>query len=125
MVMTMDRLTTAFHRMGRRCSCSKRASKERDRPSPPDNGTRSSPPETGTSVTRSLSELRAGRGHRAAGSAFRHGHCGSQQEVGTPEITLQSGLHAVHHVADGEPGVLVHHDEGAPVAPPEAGTGTD
>src|ERR1700730_17303535 len=124
MVMTMDRLTTAFHRMGRRCSCSNRASNERDRPSPPDNGTCSSPRETGTSVTRLLSELRAGRGHRAADSAFRHGHGGSQHEVGAPEITLKSGLHAVHHITDGEPGVEVHHDERAPVAAPEAGTRT-
>ena len=46
---------------------------------------------------------------------------GGGDDVGAAQVADEAGLHAVHHVADGELGVLVHDDDRAAVAAPVAG----
>ena len=78
----------------------------------------------GPSLTPSPAPSPVGHGRRrpsASGQARRR----RPSRCWPPEVALESRLHPVHGVADGQPGVLVHHDERAAVAAPVAGPRAD
>src|ERR1700731_1010228 len=62
-------------------------------------------------------------GRRRAASLRSETGDGRGDDVGAAQVADETGLHTVHHVADGELGVQVHDDDGAAVATPVTGAG--